>query len=585
MASIRAPFGGLNLAPAQRNISERDCVDCLNVHTSFGSIVKRPGLRLVTTSGFAIGVSGLALGIKSFRIGGNGYLAFKAAAAGQRAFIVNADGVLVMTTSCDGTSTIGVSSAYNRLYLAGGSTLRTVYLSGSTLVEAPTGITAPAAAPALAGGGAGAMAAGTYSYRLTYYNSTLGVESGPSPAAEVTIGASEQVVVGPTVASADAQVSHVRVYRRRNTVDATWFYVGQVTDGGTYFDNAASVTGLESDALNVIADLPPASNILCWHQRRMWWGLARSVRASEIDKPERVNPLGGYATSDSEGDFMVEMVSAFGMLLVFNLNSIWAITGNGLNTYSARKIIDGIGCAGRGSIVLINGWLYWADRQGVYRWSGSGFPECISSAIEPLWRSIYHEGFYADTLTAGYDPLSACYILSGRGLAGEYTRQLAFSTRALRWYEWGLGASGFALFPEVVGRQPRLHTVRMVGPDEFRLHMLDNQDFDSGAAGNREISWNWKTANLDFGTLRDKQFFAAAPAWEQAASEGLFLEAGVNHGALASLGSVPMNGSRQRRPFYLGRIGNTLQLRLTGSSQAVVRIAAIDVDLEAVGFN
>lgn len=584
---IRAPFGGLQVNSAQRAVDPRDCVDCREVHTTFGSINKRPGIQIVSNTGIG-GASGNAgMMLKPFRHGSNAYLLARINTAAQAMRVIDTNGFEVYSESAGSEATIGFATHNDRVYVAGGTLLRTLYTSGATFVTAQTGITAPTVAPTVTDIGAGGnIADGDYSYRYTYYNSTLGVESGPSPSGTVTAaGGSTTIRVTGPVGNGDSQISHYRIYRQRLTVDTTWYYVAQQTIAVNYDDTLGSVTGLQSDALNLISDRPPDSSVICWHNRRMWWGVGtatpRDIRPSEIDLPHKVNPLGGFRIVDNYGDYMIEAVSHRGRLFIFNLNSLWVITGRSLSSYSADQVAE-IGCAARYSIVKIGGYLYFASRNGVYRTAG-GEPEYLSADIEDLWRGLFDEGVFFTSMSAGYEPLSGCYVISAKNNGGSYARSLAFSVARGKWYEWSHGCNGFALFPEIVGQRPRLYTCRVVAPDSGTLHYFKDQEYDNGGAGNRTINWRWTTPNMDLGTTRDKRFFYASPSWDSGGNDPLSVDAAINHGVLANVGQINMNATRQRRPFRLGRMGNTLQLRLSGTSQNRVSVAGVDVEVEPIG--
>lgn len=591
---IRAPFGGLQVNSAQRAVDPHDCIDCLNLHSTFGSLNKRPGLQFVssTSVGGASGSHGAML--KSFRHGSNAYLLSRTNTASSATRVVDANGNVQYNIATGSEDTIGFATHDDRVYIAGGSLLRTLYTVAGNFTDVQTGIVAPTAAPTVTDtGGGGSIADGTYSYRVTYYNSNLAVESGPSPEGTVTAaGGNSTIRVSAVAGNGDTQITHYRIYRRLNGTDVTWFFMAQQTIATLYDDTAATPpSSTQADALNLIADRPPASSTVCWHNRRMWWGVGtatpRDIRPSEVDLPHKVNSLGGFRIVDNQGDYLIEPVSHNGMLFCFNLNSLWVITGSSLATYRAEKLAE-IGCAGRYTITKIGGFLYWMGRGGdgglgVYRTAG-GPPEYLSGDIEDLMRSFFDEGATFTSASAGYEPLSGCYILGGQNSGtGSYARSLAYSIRRRKWFEWDQGCSGFALWSEIVFQRPRLYTVKVGGFDSGALHFFADRETDLGSTGTRPITYRWTTGNMDFGTTREKRFFYASPSFDASGNDPLALDAAINHGALENLGNVSTNGGRQRRPFKIARMGNTLQLRIGGITNSRVSIAGMDVDVEAVG--
>lgn len=87
------------------------------------------------------------------------------------------------------------------------------------------------------GNGPDSFAASPYDYLVTYYNVNTGCESNPSPVRISTYWVSPRrnPVVVSWSASADTQVTHVRVYRRGGTLTDTWRRIAQVAVGTTSF--------------------------------------------------------------------------------------------------------------------------------------------------------------------------------------------------------------------------------------------------------------------------------------------------------------------------------------------------------------
>lgn len=77
-----------------------------------------------------------------------------------------------------------------------------------------------------------------------------------------------------------------------------------------------------------------------------------------------------------DGDFNVTAVAYNDQLIVFKSHSTWVITAEGDPTqWSARQLHTTIGCAGRGSALVINGFIYFFSGNSVYRTDGTTFED------------------------------------------------------------------------------------------------------------------------------------------------------------------------------------------------------------------
>ena len=81
------------------------------------------------------------------------------------------------------------------------------------------------------------------------------------------------------------------------------------------------------------------------------------------------------------GDEITGVAVALNRLIVFKNFSMWSYDES-----SVSKIAD-IGCNSYRSIKVINGILYWTNRKGIWRWTGSA-PELISGKVQPFFDAI-----------------------------------------------------------------------------------------------------------------------------------------------------------------------------------------------------
>ncbi len=79
-----------------------------------------------------------------------------------------------------------------------------------------------------------------------------------------------------------------------------------------------------------------------------------------------------------------------GLLLIFTEEALWSWNPE---TLAEPKILADTGCVGHDTVKEIDGILYWAGRDGVYRFTGNSMPTIISLpitnwAVNSLWRLI-----------------------------------------------------------------------------------------------------------------------------------------------------------------------------------------------------
>jgi len=99
---------------------------------------------------------------------------------------------------------------------------------------------------------------------------------------------------------------------------------------------------------------------------------------SEVKEPNNWpnrNTLRGPTSSAPAG--ITAMLYAFESILEWTQTGLWRITGS--DPFRVSSEYEGAGCVGSNAVDEAEGWVYWQARDGLYRWSGQGLPECISA--------------------------------------------------------------------------------------------------------------------------------------------------------------------------------------------------------------
>lgn len=122
------------------------------------------------------------------------------------------------------------------------------------------------------------------------------------------------------------------------------------------------------------------------------------------------DPLAGsIAVRATDGQWFVTMQVYNDDLYLFKNKSIWKLNADSADqtTYTPRLVHDSIGCIGRGTVKLINGFMYFLAHDGVYRTDGTTFEE-ISEPVRSLFQvadqnsqseclqidAVYYDGKY-----------------------------------------------------------------------------------------------------------------------------------------------------------------------------------------------
>lgn len=133
------------------------------------------------------------------------------------------------------------------------------------------------------------------------------------------------------------------------------------------------------DALNESASV--------WKRNRVYFSKIYTV-ANRFNGVQWDSTTQYIEFGDGDGDIITGMVEYKDLIYVFKHNSIWTLNAQSgsPSSYVRQKIVDGIGCFCRDSIVEIDGLLYFVDKNAIWRTDGNTFEE-ISLPIRSLLSS------------------------------------------------------------------------------------------------------------------------------------------------------------------------------------------------------
>lgn len=197
-----------------------------------------------------------------------------------------------------------------------------------------------------------------------------------------------------------------------------------------------------------IAASGPLGTHLTQFKDRLW--MVNSVSTIGFESRLFYSDIGAYATwgassfidiQPNSGEFNVATIVFNDQLIIFKNNSTWVLTADGLPTnWILRNLHPTIGCSGRGTPIIINGFIYFLSQTGLYRTDGTTF-ERISEPVEAFLQNF---GTAGASIVLGrqafyYDEK---YILvTPNQTTGTNTTYLCYDLKREAWSRWVNGGA------------------------------------------------------------------------------------------------------------------------------------------------
>lgn len=352
--------GGLNPDQSELLIADNEAAEILNFRIDkVGSLVSRQGYQRYVSLAESDNI--VALG--RWR-DGNPSPAFKV--------VVATDGGLLRTvnSSTNDYTTVysGLTTSAEGMFLpieqflvyANGADQPVAY-DGATATE--LGITGPAAAPGTALAGTGLT--GTFGYRYTYFSTTYGWESNPSPA--VSVSPADDTVTLTLVAATHPYADRIRIYR---TTDggATYLYLDDIASNLTTYADDGSVT-LSAVAVEEDNDIPLDYENIAFHKGFAFGSIGKTLYWSKATRIDAWPILNSTDVPFEGNDTIVALKSFQDTLLIFGNNNTVILAGDSGNWVLIRQDVD-IGCASRKAIVDVEDTLVFLSYQAIHSFPG-----------------------------------------------------------------------------------------------------------------------------------------------------------------------------------------------------------------------
>lgn len=379
---------GVNLRPTPTTIKPNQALFLQNtLIANVGELGVYPGWRTFTTS------------LGSRRAQGGKRIYLKATL-----FTLVADnGNIYKPADSDGTWGSAISTSWNtsnaidfpndrdQVGIFDGASVPFKSLDGTTWTQ--LGITAPAALVVAAAAGGSLVSGDTYEVTATYYNSNTLQESNESTVATAAAAGANLTINATRVASADSQVTNIRIYVRDLTA-------GEASR--RLYTTAANTNGTTAITSNTwsASTVPPGSGMASvavamkfgtvWKNR--WWGVDATVtnrlRFSQVFANNQWPDTFYIDIPFERGEGIQAMQPLGDILIVFGYTKFYLIIGQTSLDFEVRPALGAqTGALGFRAVDVLENSIVHAGAPGVYLYNGAS-DQLMTYPIDPAWQSM-----------------------------------------------------------------------------------------------------------------------------------------------------------------------------------------------------
>jgi len=108
------------------------------------------------------------------------------------------------------------------------------------------------------------------------------------------------------------------------------------------------------------------------------------------DPADPLGIIGFRIFAVDQGESVVAVVSYMEQLMIFTDKGIYSLTGATDETFSLFKVVSGIGCIAKNSIVETNNILYFMSHDGIYAYQGMGPESVVVKVSKPIDSTFTH---------------------------------------------------------------------------------------------------------------------------------------------------------------------------------------------------
>ena len=460
------------------------------------------------------------------------------------------------------------------LFVTGAGDMFKVAADGT---DTKTGIVAPNVTLTTTDSGAGSLAAGTYTYTVTFRNSVTGsVSNGNLNPKSITVGASRQVTLGNIPTSSDPQVDSRQVYR--TTAGGTiLFFLATIADNSTtsYIDTG----GTSLSATQLQDDNTPPGNLSAWSAThvpyqdgvgpflgRMWWcrhaTFPGNIYYSPIGRPESVQ---GFLTVANTDEATVKLVIWNGLWIFTTkgIRQIVSTTAQPLEVRGAVGIADSANLLGFLFVQPTPAGIIYIAEDGLRIFDGSTSRLLSRQALGLYFRD---QALAEDDLTGS--ALGESTFARDEYIVSNLSTALAYNIQEQTWRNIGLPARG-------LGYDTATDTVYLTtfgAGGKILQFEVDQTTDDDGDSIPFEVEFSHMRVDI-IGRGLVQFIYLDIDTAERDVTPTLILD-----GTTVALTAISTNG-RTKVEIPVLRIGRVLGLRLTGAD-AVGQIVIYGVSME-----
>lgn len=252
------------------------------------------------------------------------------------------------------------------------------------------GIAAPGSAPSGSAVTGTGLNIGAYSYKVTFYNSSLAHESNPSVKSSdiTTTSGNQQIDLTGIPTSTDAQVDRRRIYRTA-VGGGIWLFHSEIADNTTTtLSDTTPDSSLGIQVEEFAHGVPPISKFAEVYKGHVFMVPKNSSRIhfSKQNFPNAVHANDFRDLDPDDGDIVTGIKRLFGQVIAFKNDSIWNGTGDDRDTFQFTRQVTGVGSVNNHGILTIPGQnrLIFPSENGFYSYDG----------ISEQYKSVHIESVY-----------------------------------------------------------------------------------------------------------------------------------------------------------------------------------------------
>lgn len=218
---------------------------------------------------------------------------------------------------------------------------------------------------------------GEYELRVTYGISGIGLESSASDSSTTVVCTSDSLSWVGIPVSTHPLVDRRYLYARNTANQVNFYQVATIADNTT--TTAVTTTAPDENSATVAPTttendpVPTGCYLFAWHRSRLVASDGRYVYWSKINRALCFDSLSSGTLVGLDNQRVTALIVFNDMLLICKERSIYAIIGDGPDTWVIRLVVPDVGSL-RNQWAEVEGHLYLMSHQGPVRWSGEGVP-------------------------------------------------------------------------------------------------------------------------------------------------------------------------------------------------------------------